>query len=101
MGIWLIFRSPLKKTTISNLKPFGVWCLIMIPAIFILAIWTIVSTPTASLEERNGNEHYVCTTGGFTGKPGGLIFFFLFVAYCSLVLLIGALISILSRNAPA
>ena len=47
----------------------------MIPAIFILALCTTISTPTAKLEERE--EDFVCTTGGVTG-PGGIIFFSIF-----------------------
>merc|ERR1711862_56883 len=56
---------------------------------------------TAKMEERDGEDHYVCTTGGFTGEPGGLVFFFIFVGYSAIVLVFGAIISILSRKAPS
>ena len=99
--IWKIFRFPSKKLRISNFELFIFWSLIMIPAVIILILWTAISTPTATMEERDGTDHYVCTTGGVTGKPGGLIFFFILVAYTSIVLLFGAVISILTRNVPS
>jgi len=99
--IWRIFRFPMQKTKISNLELLLLWMLVMIPAVVILTIWTIVSTPSAALEDRDGRDHYVCITGGFTGAPGGLVFFFIFVAYSALVLLVGAFVSILSRNVPS
>ena len=86
---------------ISDLELTIHWIITMIPAFIIITIWTIISTPTATIETRQGEDHYVCTTGGFTGEPGGLIFFFIFVAYAAVILLFGALISILSRNAPS
>ena len=79
----------------------GLWALLMIPAIAILVIWFIVSTPTAHLAERDGKEHFVCDTGGFTGPPGGLVFFFILVAYAALVLLLGVILSILARKVPS
>merc|ERR1711879_76033 len=39
--------------------------------------------------------------GGFTGPPGGYIFFGIFVAYNVIILFIGALISVLTRNIPS
>jgi hypothetical protein len=47
----------------------------------ILGIWTLVSTPTAELEYIDGRDHWVCDTGGFTGPPGGYVFFFILVGY--------------------
>ena len=64
-------------------------------------LWSIISTPTAAMENFSGDDHYVCTTGGFTGKPGGMIFFSLFVAYGAFILLFGAFISFLSRKVPS
>ena len=98
--IYRIFKYPMAKMKITNFELFGLWTIVMIPAVLILVIWTIVSTPTAKLEERNGEDHYVCTTGGFTGEPGGLVFFFIFVAYSGIVLLLGAIVSFLVRNVP-
>ena len=99
--IWRIFRFPSRKLKISNFELFFLWSIFMIPAIIILILWTSISTPTASMEERDGEDHYVCNTGGATGEPGGLIFFFIFVAYTSFILLIGAVVSILTRNVPS
>ena len=99
--IWRIFRFPLKRIQISNLEVFIYWVIIMIPAVFIIVLWTIVSTPTASLEDRNDELHYVCTTGGFTKEPGGYIFFAIFAAYSLIILLFGGIVSYLARNAPS
>merc|ERR1712000_214472 len=71
------------------------------PAVLILIIWTIVSTPTAKMEDRGDDDHYVCTTGGFTGYPGGLIFFFIYVGWTGGLLLFGAFLSIVTRNIPS
>merc|ERR1712130_8888 len=68
----------------------------------ILVIWTIVSTPTAKVQERNdGHDHYMCGTGGFTGEPGGLVFFFILVGYEAVVLCIAAILVIVTRNVPS
>ena len=98
--IWRIFRFPLSKMRISDLELIFYWIITMIPAVIIIAIWTIVSTPTAKMKDRDGDDHFVCTTGGFTGEPGGLVFFFIFVGYAAFILLFGAFISFLSRNVP-
>mmetsp|Transcript_86605 Transcript_86605/g.129862 ORF Transcript_86605/g.129862 Transcript_86605/m.129862 type:complete len:173 (-) Transcript_86605:32-550(-) len=73
----------------------------MIPALVIVVSWMIVSTPTALIKERDGSDHFVCATGGFTGEPGGIVFFAIFVGYCALVLLVGAWVSIIARNIPS
>jgi len=99
--IWRIFKFPMKKTRISDLELALLWVVVMIPGIIILLIWTIVSTPTATMEDRDGKDHFVCATGGFTGEPGGVIFFFIFVGYSSIVLLFGAFISFVTRNVPS
>merc|ERR1712137_1173063 len=77
------------------------WLLVMIPALFILILWSIISTPTAAMQHFDGLDHYVCTTGGFTGEPGGIVFFSIFVGYSAVVLLFGAIVSILGRNVPS
>jgi len=99
--VYRIFRFPLKRIKVSDVEVFVLWVCVMVPAVIIIIIWSIVSTPTARLEERDGNDHYVCTTGGFTDTPGGIIFFCIFVAYSAVVLLIGAVISFLARNIPS
>ena len=99
--IWRIFKFPMEKLRISDLELLVLWSIVMIPGILIVILWTIISTPTAKMEERDGEDHYVCTTGGFTGEPGGLVFFFIFVGYSAIVLVFGAIISILSRKAPS
>ena len=99
--IWRIFRFPFKKIQISNLEVFIYWIITMIPAVFIVALWAIISTPTASLEEVQDELHYVCTSGGFTGYPGDYIFFAIFTSYALIILIAGVIISILARNAPS
>jgi len=99
--VWKIFNEQMKRHRISDLRLLVLWLLGMIPAVFILVIWTIVSTPTATMKERDGIEHYVCTTGGFTGEPGGLIFFFILVGYGAFILLVGIVLSVASRNVPS
>ena len=46
-------------------------------------------------------EHYVCTTGGFTGSPGGYVFFSILVGYGGVVLFAGIFLSIATRNVPS
>ena len=65
-----------------------------------MALWTLISTPTADMEQVDNEDHYVCTTGGFTGKPGGLVFFFLIVAYLAILLIGCMVISFLARHVP-
>merc|ERR1712100_448760 len=99
--IILIFKNPLKRTTISDQMVLLLWLIMVIPAVFILFLWTLISTPTATLVERDGHEHYICETGGFTGPPGGYVFFGIFVAYVLILLLVGAVISFLTRKVPS
>ena len=99
--IWRIFRSEFKRQKISDLELLLLWVLSMIPVIIILTLWTIISTPTAKLKEVDGKDHFVCATGGFTGEPGGLIFFFILVAYGAFILLIGVFLSIVTRKVPS
>merc|ERR1711879_89912 len=73
----------------------------VLPSLLIVILWSIISTPTATMKERDGEEHYVCTTGGFTGEPGGIIFFSVFVAYGAVILLLGAFISFVARHVPS
>jgi len=73
--LWRIFRSAHVTERISDLQLMILYLLMVLPALVILIVWTIVSTPTADVERRHDADHYVCTTGGFTGKPGGVIFF--------------------------
>uniref|UniRef100_A0A7S4MMH0 G-protein coupled receptors family 3 profile domain-containing protein n=1 Tax=Vannella robusta TaxID=1487602 RepID=A0A7S4MMH0_9EUKA len=98
--IWRIFKKASLKQRISDLELLGLWALLMLPAVLIVTIWTIVSTPTAEMKDFD-DEHYVCTTGGFTGEPGGYVFFSILVAYGALVLLFGIFLSIVTRNVPS
>merc|ERR1712232_1320949 len=98
--IWRIFKFPMEKLRISDLELLVLWSIVMIPGILIVILWTIISTPTAKMEERDGEDHYVCTTGGFTGEPGGLVFFFILVGYEAIVLLFGAFLSVVTRKVP-
>merc|ERR1712137_436391 len=99
--IYSIFEYPMKKQKISNIHLCIIWLIFMIPAIAIVTLWMIISTPTADMRERADKDHYVCTTGGFTGEPGGYIFFGIFVAYGTFVLCIGAVLCVLARKVPA
>jgi len=56
---------------------------------------------TLVLGNFDGRDHYVCATGGFTGEPGGIIFFSIFLAYGALVLLAGAYLSVVTRKLPS
>ena len=99
--IWRIFKFPLAKINISNFELIILWFLCMIPAVVILVLWTIISTPTAVLMEQDGKDHYVCYTGGFTGYPGGYVFFSIFVAYSAFILFLGAVLCFLIRHVPS
>ena len=99
--IAIIFKNPLKRKTVSDGMVLLFWIIMVIPAIFILFLWTLISTPTTVLEKVDGQQHFVCETGGFTGPPGGYVFFGIFVAYSLFLLFIGAIISFLTRNVPS
>ena len=99
--IWRIFRNPLKKKNIRDVEVYLLWVILMVPAVFILFLWTLISTPTALLTEVADDPHWVCDTGGFTGPPGGIVFFFIFVGYSGIVLLIGAIVSFAIRKVPS
>merc|ERR1712137_740762 len=99
--LWRVFKIAYKKERITDLQLLILYCIMVIPALIILTVWTIVSTPTAALETRSDHRHYVCTTGGFTGKPGGIIFFSILVAYGVLILLVGVFLSVVTRKVPA
>ena len=101
LRIWRIFRSELKRKKITDIELFFQYILLMIPALIILTIWTIIATPTAKMSDDFDDDHYICATGGFIGQYGGYIFFSIFVAYCLLILLFGAFMSIVTRNVPS
>merc|ERR1711862_107665 len=86
---------------ISDWKLVILWFLLMLPAILIVLLWTIISTPTAKMTEVSGEDHYICRSDGFTGQIGGYVFFGLLVGYGCLVLLIGVVLSILTRKVPS
>lgn len=99
--LWRIFSRVYKKERISDLQLFLLYLVMVIPAVVILIVWTIVSTPTTDMVEHDGRDHFECTTGGFTGTPGGLIFFFILVGYEAFVLFIAAVLVIVTRNVPS
>ena len=86
---------------ITDLELVVLWVIIMIPAVIILALWTLISTPTADMEEREDAEHYICTTGGFTGYPGGYVFFGIFVGYLAVVIGFALFLSVVTRKVPS
>ena len=98
--IWRIFKSPFNRSVITDCELLILWVIMMIPSVLILVLWTIISTPTAHMKTVDGNDHFVCDTGGFTGPPGGYVFFAIFVAYSGLILLFGAFLSIVTRDVP-
>merc|ERR1712063_29006 len=67
--VWKIFNEQMKRHRISDLRLLVLWLLGMIPAVFILVIWTIVSTPTATMKYNNSIVLFPKYTGGFTGEP--------------------------------
>jgi len=98
--IWRIFLTPFKKVMISDIDLVILFVVMVIPSLIILGLWTLISTPTAAMEHREGEDHYVCTTGGFTGSPGGYVFFFILVAYEGVLILFGLFLSVGTRNVP-
>ena len=99
--IWRIFRNPLKRQAIGDKQVLLTWFILVIPGIFLLFLWTLISTPTATRKEVYSEQHYVCDTGGFTGPPGGMVFFFIFVAYTGIILLFAAIVSFATRKVPS
>ena len=99
--IWRIFKFPMQKKVITDFELFIFWFIMIVPAVFILFLWTLVSTPTTVLKSIDGEKHLVCDTGGFTGPPGGYVFFFILVGYEGFVLLIGGFLSIATRKVPS
>merc|ERR1712137_46723 len=99
--IWRIFRTPMSKGIITDLELGLLWFAIMLPALLILILWTIISTPTATMKEYDGTDHYVCETGGFTGPPGGIVFFFILVGYLAALMLIALFLAYKTRRVPS
>eukprot|EP01096_Ripella_sp_DP13-Kostka_P011698 TRINITY_DN477_c2_g3_i4.p1 TRINITY_DN477_c2_g3~~TRINITY_DN477_c2_g3_i4.p1 ORF type:complete len:816 (-),score=294.24 TRINITY_DN477_c2_g3_i4:361-2808(-) len=100
--IWRVFRSPFKVKVISNVELMVLWIILVAPVILILFLWTLVSTPTAKLEEHEGLEHLVCAGGGFTdSNAAGYAWFFILVGYQGLVMLLGILLTFAIRNVPS
>merc|ERR1712137_104390 len=98
--VWRVFAIPFKRVTIKDWELIIFWVVMVIPALFILIVWTIVSTPTAKMIEKQGEDHYMCATGGFTEEPGGLVFFFILVGYEGILLLFAAFLTFVTRNVP-
>ena len=99
--IWRIFKHRMRKKLISDFSLFILYVFLLLPVFVIIVIWCIVSTPSASMVERDGNDHYLCTSGGFTGTPGGLVFFFILVAYGICILFFGIFLTVATRNVPS
>lgn len=99
--IWRIFKNVGAVNRISDLELIILWFIQILPALILVICWTAFSTPTAKLEEIDDNEHYVCTTGGLTGKPGGIIWFSLIVGYGALLLFMGVILTYLIRRVPS
>jgi len=76
------------------------WALLMLFPLLIIILWTAISTPTADMVEIDDEDHYLCTTGGVTGEPGGIVFFFILVGYCGFLLFGSLFLSFLVRHVP-
>merc|ERR1711943_4549 len=58
--IWKIFNDKMNKNIMSDWKLIILWFLLMLPAILIVLLWTIISTPTAKMTEvHDGKDHYI------------------------------------------
>lgn len=96
--VWRLYRSQHAIKAIPDLHLVVAIVLLSLPVIFINFLWSLLATPTASLEDRDGHEHYVCNTGGFLGEPFGIVFAALLIAYFAAVLLFGVFLSFVTRN---
>merc|ERR1711934_1171818 len=99
--IWRIFRCPFKRSKITDFRLAVLVVIIMIPCFVILAAWSAFSTPTAIIQEADGEDHFVCATGGLTGPPGGYIFFGILVGYTGIILLFGVFLAFVTKNVPS
>jgi hypothetical protein len=73
--------------------------LLVLPVFLILIIWTAFATPTADTRDLDGDVHYVCQAGGLIGTYWvGYIFFGILCFYFAIILLIGMVLSIFTRN---
>eukprot|EP01094_Clydonella_sp_ATCC50884_P001474 TRINITY_DN11099_c0_g1_i1.p1 TRINITY_DN11099_c0_g1~~TRINITY_DN11099_c0_g1_i1.p1 ORF type:complete len:1054 (+),score=291.64 TRINITY_DN11099_c0_g1_i1:135-3164(+) len=97
VAIYHHFRFP-THTEFSDWLTVLITLLHTIPVIFLLVLWMIIATPSATLDEANGDYHHVCGSNGFTGPIGGIVIFVLILAYEGIVLLVCAFISILARK---
>lgn len=52
------------------------------------------------MKEIDDQDHYLCNTGGVTGEPGGIVFFFILVGYCGFLLFGAMFLSFLVRHVP-
>jgi len=83
-----------------ELEFFLIWVILMLFPLLICILWTAVSTPEASMKEVDDLDHYICQTGGVTGEPGGLVWFFILVAYDALMLFLTLLLGFFVRHVP-
>jgi len=96
--VWRLYRAKSKIIPIPDWQLLILVLIMVLPVIIIDVVWSIVSTPTASLISIGGNEHYICHAGGFTGDPIGYVFFAIDCAYIGLILIFGVFLSIVTRN---
>eukprot|EP00339_Tiarina_fusa_P008871 CAMPEP_0117028216 /NCGR_PEP_ID=MMETSP0472-20121206/20533_1 /TAXON_ID=693140 ORGANISM="Tiarina fusus, Strain LIS" /NCGR_SAMPLE_ID=MMETSP0472 /ASSEMBLY_ACC=CAM_ASM_000603 /LENGTH=809 /DNA_ID=CAMNT_0004735637 /DNA_START=20 /DNA_END=2449 /DNA_ORIENTATION=+ len=83
-----------------ELEFFIYFALLMLFPLLVIILWTAISTPTAEMVDVDGDDHYICNTGGVTGEPGGTVFFFILVGYCGFLLFGSLFISFLVRHVP-
>jgi len=89
-----------KIKSYPEIEFFIYWVVFIIPGIILLILWTIISTPVADLINVSNDDHYVCTTGGPTGTPGGLVFFFVLFGYLAFLGVMGLFLAFLVRKSP-
>lgn len=99
--IWRMSLTTISYKPISDLEMGVMWVITMIPIVFLLGLWTLISTPTAEMLDGDDHKHYQCTTGGFTGTPGGIVFFFIIVAYLIILILTSFVLAYRSRKSSS
>ena len=58
-----------------------------------------MSTPVADIEDIDGDDHFICTSGG-VGKPAGVVLFFILFGYLEFLLFACLGFSFLLRHVP-
>jgi len=96
---WRIYRvftnKSLKTLTISNLYLTGIICVINIPVIILLIIWSAadnLDARVATNSDQNESLHTICDSDNFW------VFIALLMAYQIILLLVSSIFAIITRN---